>query len=147
MANRLKGILDKLVSESQNAFVKGRQILDSVLILMSVYGQQDDHVNWESYPCIICKLDIEKAYDHVNWEFLLYLLERMGFGEKWRRWIYSCITTLQFSVLVNASPNGFFFLALQVDYGMGINPNRCITCKNGEETVEYLLLHCLVAVG
>jgi len=40
-----------------------------------------------------------------------------------------------------------FFLALQGDYGMGIIPNRCITCKNGEETVEYLLLHCLVAVG
>jgi hypothetical protein len=25
----------------------------------------------------------KKAYDHVNWD-LLYLLQRCGFGEKWR---------------------------------------------------------------
>jgi hypothetical protein len=33
---------------------------------------------------VLYKLDLEKAYDHVNWGFLLYLLRRCGFGEKWR---------------------------------------------------------------
>jgi len=35
----------------------------------------------------MCKLDLEKAYDCVNWNFLDYIMLRMGFGAKWRRWI------------------------------------------------------------
>ena len=57
---------------------------------------------------VICKLDIEKVYDHVNLEAFLDLLKRMGFVVKWCRWIRTCISIVQFSVLVNGSLADFF---------------------------------------
>jgi hypothetical protein len=57
---------------------------------------------------VLCKFDLEKAYNHVNWDFLLYMLRRNNFGGKWCTWIAHCISLVYFSLLVNDTPTGFF---------------------------------------
>ncbi|RVW93878.1 Transposon TX1 uncharacterized 149 kDa protein [Vitis vinifera] len=104
LANRLKKVIGKVVSIAQNAFVMGRQILDASLIANEVID------SWQKRKekGLICKLDIEKAYDSINWNFLMKVLQKMGFGSKWVGWMWSCVSSAKFSILVNGVPAGFF---------------------------------------
>ncbi|RVW72687.1 putative ribonuclease H protein [Vitis vinifera] len=49
-------------------------------------------------------------------------LAKNGFGPKWRDWMWSCISTAKFSVLVNGVPAGFFSSSKGLHQGDPLSP-------------------------
>ncbi|KAK2444918.1 hypothetical protein QL285_015908 [Trifolium repens] len=97
---RLAKVIGDLIPNTQSAFIKGRQLVDGVLVVSEVI----DYAKKSRKECLIFKVDFEKAYDSVDWGFLDYMLRRFGFGEKWCAWMKACICSGNMSVLVNGCP-------------------------------------------
>ena len=104
LATKLARVLPHLIDERQTTFLKGRHILHGVMIANEVIVE----AKYKKNPCMIFKVDFEKAYDSVSWGFLNYMMMRMGFYEKWRQWIYGCLSSATISILINGSPTSEF---------------------------------------
>jgi hypothetical protein len=92
--------------------------LDSVLIANECLDSQTR----SGEAGFLCKLDLEKAYVHVNWDFLIYMLQRCRFGERWREWIKFCVSIVKFSILVNSTPTCFFQSSRGIRQGDPLSP-------------------------
>nr|GEY79025.1 RNA-directed DNA polymerase, eukaryota, reverse transcriptase zinc-binding domain protein [Tanacetum cinerariifolium] len=86
LANRLVLVLGDLVSDTQSAFLKERQISDGPFIL-------NELIQWckkKKKQSMIFKVDFEKAYDSVRWDFVDTILKKFGFGDKWCKELTNC---------------------------------------------------------
>ncbi|KAL0455344.1 UNVERIFIED_CONTAM: Transposon TX1 uncharacterized protein [Sesamum latifolium] len=126
---RLRMVLDSLISPSQNAFVLGRSIGDNILLAQELFTRY----NQQRLPmrCAL-KVDQRKAYDMVEWDFLFAVLQMFGFLSTFINWIEECATTPMFSVCINGNPHDFFKGARGLRQGArGLNPwdPRSIACS------------------
>lgn len=58
---------------------------------------------------VVLKLNIEKAFDKVDWDFVDLIVEAKGFDHRWRKWIKGCISSPNFSIIINGKPWGKIF--------------------------------------
>src|SRR5206468_11024276 len=54
------------------------------------------------------KIDLQKAYDTIEWPALMKVMELMGFPSKFRQWVFACVSSSRFSVMVNGGSYGYF---------------------------------------
>ena len=104
LANRLRAVIPSVISDSQYAFIKGRQILDGILVANEIVDEASRHKK----ELLLFKVDFQKPYDSIDWGYLQIVMMKMGFPTLWRKWIKECTETATASVLVNGSPTNEF---------------------------------------
>ena len=97
--NRLRPLLGKLIDPAQTAFVPNRWITENVVLAQEIVHSFKYMKKKRGF--LGMKLDFNKAYDQMEWCFLVEILIAFGFCAKTVRLIMQCVSTIQFTLLLN----------------------------------------------
>ena len=107
MVNRLKPLMNYLISPFQNVFIQGRNISNNILLAHEIMDiVRKKKFKKKGYGAL--KVDMCKTCDRVSWNFLRAVLISMNFSSTWINWIMECISLVQYAILPNRSPTKFF---------------------------------------
>eukprot|EP00253_Pinus_taeda_P012315 PITA_12315 len=118
IANRLKNILLDIIPENQGGFIKGRKILDNIVLV-----QEAVHSSCQrKEKGMVIKLDLANAFDRVRHEFLFAVMKKLGFSTKFINWVKACIASPWIAPLVNGRSTDFFQASRGLRQGCPLSP-------------------------
>ena len=103
LADRLKLIIDDLITPHQNASIKGRLITDNIILTHKLLHTIKKKKR-EDFISFALKVDLSKAYDRLSWNFIEATIQKMGFSQQWTQLVMQCVSTMTYIILVNGAP-------------------------------------------
>ncbi|XP_074283325.1 uncharacterized protein LOC141607874 [Silene latifolia] len=134
LLNQLARILPDIISKNQGAFVKGRSILENILICQDLVRMYNRGM---VSPRCMFKLDLQKAYDSIEWQFVDQMLDALNFPEHFRKLIMLCITTPSYTLNLNGSHFGYFHGKRGLGQGDPISPLIFCICMEYLTRINY----------
>ena len=110
LANRLKNVLDTILSNTQTAGVPNRTIFNNLFLTRDII----EYCKKKKINAYILSIDQEKAFDKLNREFLVKILEKMNFGQRFIECIKAMYKNNKGIVLIN----GFMSMEFDIDRGL-----------------------------
>jgi hypothetical protein len=71
---------------------------------------------------LLVRLDISKAFDSVRWDYILSLLQHMGFPTRWRNWLAALFSTASSQILLNGIPGASIPQSWELRQGDPLSP-------------------------
>lgn len=97
ISNHIKEKLSKHITLEKFGFFDNRYIQDLVAITREcLHYTKTRHQN----VCLMM-IDIVKSYDNMDWELLQMIIDKTGFKVKTIDWIMTCITLLNYNIIIN----------------------------------------------
>ena len=124
IANRIKTVLQNIISPNQTGFIKNRYIGENIQIILKII----DLLNKKKLPGLIMFADFEKAFDSLKHQFIFDCFQKFNFGNDICKWVHLFYNDISSIIINNGNLSESFNITRGVRQGCPLSSIIFIIC-------------------